>query len=197
MATLVERLMASRIGKDFVEEEAAELLERRRFLVGEIARLVASHEAELPGLVKAEEQTLAKVRASEDALRAVQVTHNAAVVARMTRANHFDSATGPLVGELRASASPTIDAFIKELHNLHERMRKQEPSSPPLRPFSAFPDPADAKAADERNKQWTNRLARIRAAIPEAEALKLEALDSKELEARLASLRHSVGEEGK
>jgi len=197
MTSLVDRFLRSKVGKEFEQQDAAELLERRRFLVGEIARLTSEHEAELPALVKAEEQALTKVRASEDTLRAIQATHNAASLARVTRANHYDSQVGPLEGELRASASPLIDGFLEECRGLYEQVRRQESVSPNLRPNASFPHPDDVKAANARNEAQVARLARIRQARDAAPGLKLLALTPAELDARLAELRQTTTAEGK
>jgi len=196
--TFIERLEASGVGREILEKEQAETLARRRQLVKELAKITAEHEAALPALIESEEKAAAKVRRAEEAFEAAQASHRAALYARVTAANSLESARGPLVGELLASAPREIDAFIAEMRDLFEKTRRLEISSPPMRPgvFGGI-DPDDVAAADAAYQNLTSRLARIRSAIPEAEALKLEALDSKELAERLDGLRQTTTAEGK
>jgi len=195
MTILVDRFLRSKVGKEFEQQDAAELLGRRKALVTQIADLEAKHLAALPGLVDKEAAAAAKVQKAEEALEGIRAAHREVVLARMQVSNTYDSARGPLEGELRSTASPLIDRFVGEMRILFETVRRESPSSPPLRPFAAFPDPDDAKAADERNRQQVARLARIRQARDTAPTLKLEALTPTELAERLDALRRSVSEE--
>jgi hypothetical protein len=197
MATLLERLEKSDLGQQLLADEQAGLLAHRGQLVREIADLEAAHLAALPTLQEAAAKAAAKLERAREALKPLEVAAGEAALARMSAANTFDSRRAPLEGELRSTASPTIDAFIKELGSLHERVRKEEPSSPSLRPFAAFPDPDDARRADEANARWTGRVARIRSAIAMAQDLKMLALSADELDARLGELRQSVSARGR
>jgi len=198
MTTLVDRFLRSKVGQDFQNQEAAALLARRKELVAEIKHLTAEHEASLPALIESEEKAVARLEKAREALKPLEAAVREAALARIRASNSVDSARGPLEGELRASASPLIDGFVEEMRTLVESVRRESPSSPPLRPgvFGGV-DPNDVKAVDERNQAHAARLARIRQARDTAPTLKLLALTPAELDAQLADLRATTTAKGK
>lgn len=173
------------------EAEQAEVLKDRRSIAAMVARLKAEHLEALTPLLEAEEDAQAEVNRSEAALKAAVQQREEAQVAHMNASGPYARELGRLERALLLGAPPEIDAFVKEMRSLYEKVGCPDPNYRGPDPY--FPSyREDVQAQQEAQERRKDRMERIRQAIGQAESLKLEALDPAELTERLDLLRRST-----
>lgn len=172
------------------EQEATEILAHRQELAQELARLRAEQLAALLPLAKAEERAKVKLERAHDALQAAHDAYMGAMGAHAGCSNLYSRKLGKVERELTSTAPVAIASFVAEMRALAEQV-----GTTPTKPYrddgrcSLEERKALLQAAQDAVTARENRVKRILAAIPQAEALKLQALDAATLDSRLDALR--------
>ena len=189
----ITRLLDSDAGKAMAAEVEAQRLVERRTHVEAIKALREREATEIPPLREAVKKTdVARFKVA-DALKKANRVYDTARSAHDGAAASLTAAITMQEGALRTSADPSIDAFIVELRDLRDHMRRTgwDRIKVETNRIDSF--------ANRIFKHVTNREAFLRRidaihfeAIPAAEALRLEALTADELATRIAKMRDGL-----
>jgi len=185
---ILSRFTESKAGQHIVDELVEERQAQRRSWAGELA-IAEREEAEaLPPLRERRDKALTAVKAQQARLDAAIATYREADVAVSSASHTFAQRRSQLENQLNVTAAETIDAFIAELADEGERVRKSLTSSVGPRTW-----PTGRRGPGESNLGVVNAtLDAIREARVEAAELKLQPLDDSEVAERLQALRRRV-----
>jgi len=189
-AALLDRLEKTPEFRKLTAQAAVQDLVERREHVAEIERLRAEAAEARPGLEKTLE---AKIRQHTKAAAVLQAAEAAVAEARGVLHNHnarANHAVGLHANALVKTAPPAIDDFIRELRDLDDSTRKMRPTT-----REGVSDRDEFGRPVYSTTHWTrpsilSRMAAIREAIAEADALKLAAVE--DLPAAIDAIRQAI-----
>lgn len=185
--TVLDRFLETPQGKKLTAEVAAEKLKRRK----ETAKILATSEKREMDATAAARETLANIKATRmklgDQYNEAAQQEREASVALANLTHQFDRQRSIAGAELRATADPAIDEFVREMDRLFEATRgniARHEGRIPLG-FGRSRVTVESNIASVRE-----RCEAITAARRAAEAIKLEAVE--DVPARLAELRAAI-----
>lgn len=172
-ATLLERIMQSSVGKKIQREEDDLISSQRESLVAQLADLEAEELKGAPKLQAAVEKAREARDKAKLALRGAEQQLQTAISASSRASGHFSQQRSDIERELWNTADPAIDEFVERLGDLLRQGRSW---------FQSWTETVQTaggtKLVNRGNSLQVNaRLAGIREAISQAEALKLKVVD--------------------
>ena len=158
----------------------------------ELAAIRKKEEAETPARAERVQRASSKVAEAEEVLRVAQREHAQVHGGARGASSSAQQRVSRLEYELRECAPPEVGAFIQEMQNLQERLRR-DPALWPMVTVQASRDWSQGQqsvtALDK--PAFESMIATIRNAIAEAEALALS--DRRDIAGEIEALRQSVG----
>jgi len=189
-AETLKLLADSNVLKEAREEAAAQLLAKRKGLAAELRKLEREAEKEFPKLRTAVEAAAAEVHAAESVLDLAREKYRAAASAVSAGSFGHSRSRDELELELRATAAPEIDAFIRSAWEEWESLAKQASTSMEI---SRHRVTGRRREVGSSNTASINaRRQALRHVIAAAEELKLEPIEPASIPARLAKLRDEL-----
>ena len=192
---LLEQLKASPIGKQLESDVAKQTLEKRKAAVSEIQKITAGETKVLPGLLQAREKAEADVKAAEEALLEARKAYGNAHGAVWNVTVRADNRRNQQEQILRGSYPPELDKFKSEMDELLRLTRSKGIDHRDHGHRSIVASKWKPKVYSD-SEAVLARLAHIRAAIAEAEGMKLEALSVEEVAKRLKELKTRMPQVG-
>lgn len=181
-------LKDTQFGQKMIADKHAAIQAERKTEVTTIAALTARLERELPALQAAEAEALAAVVNVRKAAALAEGGWSQKHRARRSLQLSCAAAITGCQGRLRQSADPAIDKFLDELRAMTDATRNTSVASEDI-----FQETFAGKSFVGRRTNYVsiqNRLQDIRAAIDEAEALKLAVVE--DLDAAFATIMGKI-----
>jgi hypothetical protein len=172
-AKVVELLAKSPAVKKALAEDEAAVLEHRKHLSSEMARLDREAAKAFPKLEAAVADALATVKEADKALKAANVRLGQASTAKMNASFNYGNERDGVEHELRSSASPLLAEFISEMRDALQETRKAfyvEREHVSRNPITGRVKRTQASNVTEVNR----RIEAINAAIEAAQRMQLD-----------------------
>jgi hypothetical protein len=182
-SSLLQRLLASPVGRKLKAEEVAEHQADRQSHTEAIALLEKQAKAELPALASLRDKAKVEVEAAYAAYIAVVHTYNKKYQQHQAAVAHFGTNIDRHRRQLELSADGSIDAFLERLADEEERLRKTPPIVVGTGRWNG-----DREVLASSHPLLEARLAEVRHARSVAQELKYVALDAADVQARLGLL---------
>ena len=192
---LLERLEASEIGQKLQKDFQNDTLEKRRSAAAEIKRITAEETKVLPGLLQAREKAASAVKAAEEALQDSRTVYRLAWGDVHNCTVRADNRRNQQEQILRGSYPPELDKFKSEMDELL-RLTRSKGIDHRDHGHRSIVDSKWKPKVYSNSEAVLARLAHIRAAIAEAEGMKLEALSVEEVANRLKELKTRMPQTG-
>lgn len=124
---VMDRFRGTPTGQKVLEEMEDQDLQRRKDLLAQVQKLEASREPELKPLKDKLERARVTEEKARQALEAAQAQCRQAYGEHYARSHSLDSRIGKLKRQLADTAPSAIQAFMDDVHELHEKSRARGP----------------------------------------------------------------------
>lgn len=192
MTAIVKDFLATPQGRELTSSQrAARHLERTR-LVKQLADIQTRADRELPRLGEAVAKAEQALRDARAKMRAAEVQYGNALGESLGMSSGLSHECAVIERRLRDSAPAEINTTLDALQADLDRMRKQRPSSDVREDGYDFVAGKPRLAVRSNREAHSARMEALRQALKDVEALKLMALDGKELAAKLEAIMAGI-----
>jgi hypothetical protein len=167
-------------------------LTRIRQLLAERDEINRVHAETMPVLIATRDQAQAKEKRAAEALQAATRERVNAEHARAAASGDFSLKISQIESEIRKRAPREIDEFIYEMVKADEKARLEHRTEIKPGPVARIIGRITKNIVESNGQAIGARRQAIKAAITEAEAMKLQALALEDIAARLAELKAGI-----
>ncbi len=192
---LLEQLKESRIGKQLERDFEAETFKKRKAAVEELKAIEKEANETMPKLAKEKDRALANLEAAGIALQRARTEYGRAMQGCMGASVGFSGRKAELEKILRDSCAEGIDKFKEEMNELLRLTRSKGIDHRDHGHRSIVDSKWKPKVYSD-SPAVHGRIEYLRAAIAEAEGMKLEAMPIEEVAKRLKELKTRMPQVG-